>query len=364
MEERNTESKMDSSKAASPVSGREVEEGTGGDRDQACGKASDSSDSPPYTPSGTPLSERAKKPSLDSPRCGPGRLCQPNLLSIFIALLAVVGMGGGGAAALLFKPLLPAATALSPRYPPIFPPPPPPPPSLPAAPPTLPSPPVSPPSPPPVSPPSPPSLSSPPSDPPTCYGTASSRTKLVLCANNINKMFLSKRDVESHPTMAACYDSCDAYKATQPGEDKIGCLTPGCRRATSDPAEQGRDGDLSCEDLYFVSRWTGRVRPCMDGYEEFGTLGHLPNDDTGRTRRCGGDFVVETDPNATKARCMEARGGEDCVFQGSEKGGTIVDVANRTMYWETTSPDSGESQRGFASWNLCCASGGYVGTMA
>ena len=34
---------MDSSKAASPVSGREVEEGTGGDRDQACGKASDSS---------------------------------------------------------------------------------------------------------------------------------------------------------------------------------------------------------------------------------------------------------------------------------------------------------------------------------
>ena len=56
----------------------------------------------------------AKKPSLDSPRCGPGRLCQPHLLSIFIAFLAVVGMGGGGAAALVFKALLPAATALPP----------------------------------------------------------------------------------------------------------------------------------------------------------------------------------------------------------------------------------------------------------
>jgi len=65
---------------------------------------------------GTPLSpkNRAKKPSLDSPRCGPGRLCQPHLLSIFIAFLAVVGMGGGGAAALVFKALLPAATAQPP----------------------------------------------------------------------------------------------------------------------------------------------------------------------------------------------------------------------------------------------------------
>ena len=279
----------------------------------------------------------AKKPSLDSPRSGPGRLCQTHLLSIFIAFLAAVGMGGGGAAALLFKSLLPPATAL----PPPTSPPPPPPPSLPPSPPALPS--------PPASPPFPPSPPSPPSDPATCYGTASSRTEQVLCTNNINNQFISEgRDVTWRPTLLACYDSCDPYNATQPGEDKIGCLTPGCRRATSDPAVQGRDEDLSCNDLYYVSgdpdsKHFGKVRQCMEEYLEFGILGNLSNDEKGRTRQCGGDFVVETDPDATKARCMEATGGEECVFQGSEKGGTIVDVATRTMYWETTSPDSGGS---------------------
>ena len=279
--------------------------------------------------------KRAKKPSLDSPRSGPGRLCQTHLLSIFIAFLAAVGMGGGGAAALLFKSLLPPATALPlPTSPP-----PPPPPSLPPSPPALPS--------PPASPPFPPSPPSPPSDPATCYGTASSRTEQVLCTNNINNQFISEgRDVTWRPTLLACYDSCDPYNATQPGEDKIGCLTPGCRRATSDPAVQGRDEDLSCNDLYYVSgdpdsKHFGKVRQCMEEYLEFGTLGKLSNDVKGRTRQCGGDFVVETDPNATKARCMEATGGEECVFQGSEKGGTIVDVATRTMYWVLETDDGG-----------------------
>jgi len=57
-------------------------EGTGGESGKACSKTS----------SGTPLSpkKRVEKPSLESPRCGPGRLCQSHLLSIFIALLAVV----------------------------------------------------------------------------------------------------------------------------------------------------------------------------------------------------------------------------------------------------------------------------------
>ena len=134
---------MDSSEAASTVGGanRFGAEGTGGDGGAACSKTSYS---PPYTPSarapppcrrvhiltapgrrrpthaaprlpaqGMHLSpkKRAKKPSLDSPLSGPGRLCQPHLLSIFIAFLAAVGMGGGGAAALLFKGL-PAAAAL------------------------------------------------------------------------------------------------------------------------------------------------------------------------------------------------------------------------------------------------------------
>ena len=72
---------------------------------------------------GTPLSpkKRAKKPSLDSPLSGPGRLCQPHLLSIFIAFLAVVGMGGGGAAALLFKGLPAAAALPPPPSPPLLP---------------------------------------------------------------------------------------------------------------------------------------------------------------------------------------------------------------------------------------------------
>ena len=39
------------------------------------------------------LTPDAKKPSLDSPLSDPGRLCQPYLLRIFIAFLAVVGMG-------------------------------------------------------------------------------------------------------------------------------------------------------------------------------------------------------------------------------------------------------------------------------
>ncbi|EOD40876.1 hypothetical protein EMIHUDRAFT_454115 [Emiliania huxleyi CCMP1516] len=234
MNERKPESKFDSSKAVSKVGGANwfgalsgAEGGAGGDGGKACGEASDGSDSPPYTPSGTPLSpkNRAKKPSLDSPRCGPGRLCQPHLLSIFIAFLAAVGMGGGGAAAL-----------------------------------------------------------------------------------NIGNNFLSTgRDVESRPTMAACYASCEHYEPTPPwAEKKKGCLTPGCARATSDPAEQGRDEGLSCDDLYFVSGSTGRVRPCMEDTRKAfvpGMTTYLP----WQWRQCGGTLVLETDPNAANARPTMAR---------------------------------------------------------
>ncbi|EOD27736.1 hypothetical protein EMIHUDRAFT_450077, partial [Emiliania huxleyi CCMP1516] len=234
--ERKPESKMDSSKAASKVGGANqfgalsgAEEGTGGDGGKACGEASDGSDSPPYTPSGTPLSpkKRAKKPSLDSPRCGPGRLCQPHLLSIFIAFLVVVGMGDGGTAALL-----------------------------------------------------------------------------VLCANNINNRFVSTgRDVTWRPTMAACYAACEEYYEPTPpwAKKKIGCLTPSCPRATSDPAVQGRDEGLSCDQLHAVSR-DGFVTACMEEESvEIGVVGNLSTDSSGRTRQCGGTFVVETDPDATKA---------------------------------------------------------------
>ena len=142
---------------------------------------------------GTPLSpqRRARKPSLDSYHCVPGRLCQPHLLSIFIAFLAVVGMGGGGAAALVTRIAL--ATPIVGAFPsqPVPPQSPPRAPPKPSDPPSPPSPPSSPPS--------------PPSDPLTCYGVASSRTRLVLCTPNINNRFPSSgRTVEWFPSMEAC----------------------------------------------------------------------------------------------------------------------------------------------------------------